>query len=463
MKNNILLAFGSAFLVIAALSTQVLGSQTAVGVIPFTNLTRSEELAWFGEGIAQKIGAELAKEQSLEPAGKEKMERALVVVGVDRGESMDVKRATEVGVIVGAEVIIFGDYQKFANQMQITAHLVRVKTGNVMTTISKKGEVDKIFDLQDQVVINVGDYLRRTITAPKGKPSSPPKEETPSTPKGAKAAAGSQKIAEAKQASPTKAKKGYLAAKEDEATMRIIAKQRGGSLPAERERGGGRPLGYTAGTENEATRILLQRQKALEKTGAPTGSPKERLKAKAAEWYNRGVELGDSSDEEMACYKKALEIDPTFERAYYNLGSIYIQRGMIDESIIYFRRFLTYCQDPGERAEIQNLLAQIEGGPTSVPPIDVGPASAHTAEEWYNKGRSLNDNSALEIEYYKKAIEVNPIFPNAHYNLGLVYHTLGKYEKAVREFREYMRYSKDYAEVERVRRVVKQIEDYLSQ
>jgi tetratricopeptide (TPR) repeat protein/TolB-like protein len=462
MKNNILLAFGSIFLIIAALSAPVFGSQMTVGVIPFNNLTKSEELAWFGEGIAQKIGAELAKNPALEPVGKEKIKRALMGIGFNEEESMDVKRAADVGMLVGAAVIIFGDYQKFADKMQITAHIIKVSTGNVLGTISKKGEVDNIFDLQDQTVASVGDHVKRTLTG-SGK-------TTPgSTAEGDKVAADSKEAAKPKKTATTKAaarpKKGYSAAKEDEATMRIIAQQKGGGVSSagEWEEGRKRPMGYSAGTENEATRILLQRQMAMDKPSVQASTPKERLRAKAGEWYNKGVELGDSSDQEMAYYKKALEIDPTFERAYYNLGSIYIQRGMVEESIIYFRRFLTYCQDPVERAEIQNLLAQIEGSPTSPPPVDVGPASAHTAEEWYNMGRGLNDNSVLEIEYYKKAIEVDPTFPSAHYNLGLVYHTIGKYELALKEFREFMLYSKDYAEVERVRRVVKQLETYLAQ
>lgn len=460
MKKNILLVFfGIVFLFTAALSTQVLGSQMTVGVIPFNNLTRSEELAWFGEGIAQKIGAELAKNPSLEPVGKEKIERALMGIGFNKEESMDVKRAADVGMLVGAAVIIYGDYQKFADKMQITAHIIKVSTGNVLGTISKKGEVDNIFDLQDQTVASVGDHVKRNLTG----------SGTSTTAEGDKAAADAKEAAKPKKTTTTKAatrpKKSYSAAKEDEATMRIIAQQEGGEVSSAREweEGRKRPMGYSAGTENEATRILLQRQMAIDKPSVQASTPKERKRAKAGEWYNKGVELGDSSDQEMAYYKKALEIDPTFERAYYNLGSIYIQRGMVEESIIYFRRFLTYCQDPTERAEIQNLLAQLEGSPTSLPPVDVGPASAHTAEEWYNMGRGLNDNSVLEIEYYKKAIEVDPTFPSAHYNLGLVYHTLGKYELALKEFREFMLYSKDYAEVERVRRVVKQLETYLSQ
>jgi len=211
MKKNILLVFfGIAFLFTAALSTQVLGSQMAVGVIPFNNLTKNEELAWFGEGIAQKIGAELAKNPSLAPVGKEKIERALMGIGFDREESMDVKRAADVGMLVGAAVIIFGDYQKFADKMQITAHIIKVSTGKVIATISKKGEVDNIFDLQDQTVASVGDSLKRTLT------SSGTKTASPTT-------AGDEAAAKPKPSPSTKttsrSREGYSASKEDEVTI----------------------------------------------------------------------------------------------------------------------------------------------------------------------------------------------------------------------------------------------------
>ncbi|UCD85061.1 MAG: tetratricopeptide repeat protein, partial [Deltaproteobacteria bacterium] len=423
--------------------------------------TKNEELAWFGEGIAQKIGAELAKNPSLAPVGKEKIERALMGIGFDREESMDVKRAADVGMLVGAAVIIFGDYQKFADKMQITAHIIRVSTGKVIATISKKGEVDNIFDLQDQTVASVGDSLKRTLTPSDAKTASPAtagdKVASPTTAK-------PEPVSSPKTA--TGSPGAYSSAKEDEATMRIIQQQRGEAPAGDFEGGRRRPAGYSAGTENEATQVLLQRQRAIELQRNSTqaaSSAEQRRRAKAAEWYNKGVELGDSSDQEVIYYKKALEIDPTFDRAYYNIGSIYVQRGMVEESVIYFRRFLTYCKDPNERAEVQNLLSRLGGTPTAVPSIDVGPASAHTAEQWYNMGRSLNDNSNLEIEYYKKAIQVDPTFASAYYNLGYVYYTLGKYDKALSEFKKFTHYSKDYAEVERVKIIIQQLESYLSQ
>ncbi|UCD85450.1 MAG: tetratricopeptide repeat protein, partial [Deltaproteobacteria bacterium] len=199
-----------------------------------------------------------------------------------------------------------------------------------------------------------------------------------------------------------------------------------------------------------------------EEIGARASSPGQQ--AEAVEWYNKGVELGDSSDQEIIYYKKAMEADPTFAQAYFNIGSIYVQRGMPEESVVYFKRFLIYCKDPKEKEQVRNLLAEIDQTSTPASSTGVVPPSTHTAEEWYNKGRDLNDNSAQEIEFYQKAIEVDPKFASAYYNLGSVYHTMGKYEEALAAYKKFMHYSNDYAEVERVREgIVKVLEEYLSQ
>ena len=54
------------------------------------------------------------------------------------------------------------------------------------------------------------------------------------------------------------------------------------------------------------------------------------------------------------------------------------------------------------------------------------------------------------VAEYQKAIEADPIFGSPYYYVGSVYYTLGEYDKALIEYRKFMRYSDDYAEVEKV-------------
>ena len=43
-------------------------------------------------------------------------------------------------------------------------------------------------------------------------------------------------------------------------------------------------------------------------------------------------------DEAIACYKKAIELDPKDARAHYNLGIALAAKGQVDEAIAYYKK-----------------------------------------------------------------------------------------------------------------------------
>lgn len=60
----------------------------------------------------------------------------------------------------------------------------------------------------------------------------------------------------------------------------------------------------------------------------------------------------------------------------------------------------------------------------------------HEARKWYNEGLALSDDSEREASYYQRAIELCPDYFEAHNRLGEVYKSWGKYELAIKEFRQ---------------------------
>ncbi|MEO0180297.1 MAG: tetratricopeptide repeat protein [candidate division WOR-3 bacterium] len=68
-----------------------------------------------------------------------------------------------------------------------------------------------------------------------------------------------------------------------------------------------------------------------------------------------------------------------------------------------------------------------------------------------DKHRRLADHLVHEAWYdmaeeeYRKAIEMNPMDAEAHYNLGVLLYNQGRYEEAEKEFREAIRIKPDYA------------------
>ena len=93
----------------------------------------------------------------------------------------------------------------------------------------------------------------------------------------------------------------------------------------------------------------------------------------------------------IAMEKKALELDPTLDMAYYALGGIYFEKGQYEESEKAFRKFLQiYPYFP----EVHNLLAIV-----------------YATQKKFDK-------AVTELEW---EVRINPYHTLAHLNLGQVY------------------------------------------
>lgn len=184
--------------------------------------------------------------------------------------------------------------------------------------------------------------------------------------------------------------------------------------------------------ENEATQELIKKQTGKQLT--------------ALDWYNRGVALNDNSDQELACYKKAVEVDPTFAPAYYNMGIIYIKRGMNQQAISSFNQFLKFSNDELKKQEVQKVITELGGQPLNPNTNQNQTLSQNLKQEaikLYNAGTTLNDNSDKEMQYYLQAIVLDPELAPAHLNLGLIYYYRKDYKNALNELTKYIEYTND--------------------
>lgn len=183
--------------------------------------------------------------------------------------------------------------------------------------------------------------------------------------------------------------------------------------------------------ENAATQELIQNQTGKQLT--------------ALDWYNRGVALNNNSDQELACYQRAVAIDPTFAPAYYNMGIIYMKRNKNAEAISSFNQFLNYSHDQAKRQEVQKAIVDLGGVPAgqNVPHQPLSADLKQQAIRLYNAGIALNNNSDAEMQYYLQAIVLYPEFAAAHMNLGLLYYHRKNYKNALTELTKYMEYTSD--------------------
>jgi len=66
-----------------------------------------------------------------------------------------------------------------------------------------------------------------------------------------------------------------------------------------------------------------------------------------------------------------------------------------------------------------------------------------TAKEYFDKAVSLDDDSDREIEFYLKAIEVDPNFAPAYYRLGAIYFRKADYDLSAEHFVKFLQYGSE--------------------
>jgi tetratricopeptide (TPR) repeat protein len=130
---------------------------------------------------------------------------------------------------------------------------------------------------------------------------------------------------------------------------------------------------------------------------------------------NTLVPLG-RRDDAIAAYRKAADLDHTLLRAYFNLGAVLFDAGRYDEALDAYRM----------------ALAPIELAFTTHQPVEVVNARAYA-----NLGAIFLKQQKFSeaIDAYQKSASIDDS-TTAHYNLGFLFFTTGKTDRAQLEYRK---------------------------
>jgi len=136
--------------------------------------------------------------------------------------------------------------------------------------------------------------------------------------------------------------------------------------------------------------------------------------------------------------------------AHYNLGSVLVRLGRIQQGVDHYERALRLRPDYA-RAHNNLAIVLFELGKANE-------AMAHWeealriepdyAEAHYNLGLALAQAGDIQgaIGRYRQALRLKPDFAEAHYNLGLALARLGREQEAMGQWEEALRLKPDYAE-----------------
>ena len=132
-----------------------LPDKPSIAVLPFQNMSGDPEQEYFADGMVEEIITALSRI------------RWLFVIARNssftyKGQTVDVK---QIGRELGVRYVLEGSVRKAGGRVRITAQLIEAETGTHLWADRFDGSLDAIFDLQDQVAINVAGIIEPTLRA----------------------------------------------------------------------------------------------------------------------------------------------------------------------------------------------------------------------------------------------------------------------------------------------------------
>lgn len=144
----------------------------------------------------------------------------------------------------------------------------------------------------------------------------------------------------------------------------------------------------------------------------------------------------------VSFFSRLLRIAPAQPPGHLERGSAALLAGRLDDALAAFDRALADAETPRERGFARNKrsLVSLAQGDRAGAAAELEAALAEYAAcvpAMVNLGNLALEagDVAAAVTRYEVAITLDPDYPEAHHNLGVAYHKLGRRGEAVRELR----------------------------
>jgi adenylate cyclase len=127
----------------------------SIAVLPFVDMTSSQDLEYFGDGIAEEIINSLTTIRDLRIVGRTSSFQF-------KGEKLDLR---EIGKKLNVSTILEGSIQQSGNKMRITAQLIRTSDNSHIWASRYDVEKTDIFKIQDDIASSIVKMLNLTLSA----------------------------------------------------------------------------------------------------------------------------------------------------------------------------------------------------------------------------------------------------------------------------------------------------------
>ena len=128
--------------------------EKSVAVLPFENLSRDPDNAYFADGIQQEILTRLAKIADLKVISRASTQQSQSEQG----------NLAEIAKQLGVANILEGSVQKAADQVRVNVHLVNVQTGSQLWAETYDRKLSDIFVVESEIAKGIAESLQAKLT-----------------------------------------------------------------------------------------------------------------------------------------------------------------------------------------------------------------------------------------------------------------------------------------------------------
>ncbi|HZW90716.1 MAG TPA: protein kinase, partial [Myxococcaceae bacterium] len=134
------------------------GEGPSIAVLPFVNLSSEKEQEYFSDGITEELLDALARVKGLRVAGRTSSFHF-------KGRDEDVRT---IGEALGVTNLVEGSVRKQGNRVRITAQLIQSADGFHLWSRTFEGDLNNVFDLQENVARAITDELKGVLKTEPG-------------------------------------------------------------------------------------------------------------------------------------------------------------------------------------------------------------------------------------------------------------------------------------------------------
>ena len=384
----------------------------SVAILDFENANKENKADdWLCAGMAETLITKLRQVKDLRLVERKQILKAMEELNFTASDFFDAEKSAELAKFLKVDVLLVGGFQHYAGAIRITARFVDVATGEVLDAVDIKGEMDKIFDLQDQLAVKLVETMGIETTRSEMKTVA----TQPTT--SLSALELYSKAIEAQD--PDESIKLFEAAIEAD--------------PKYKEAYNDLAVVYMdQGNYAKAVELL---KKALE-VDSTYFLP----------YFNLGIcynRLGQP-DEAVRSYKRVIESNPSYINAYLAVAEVLIAKGDNAGAIEYAAQAVDL--DPSDARGI-NLWGNALYGQHKYEEaikkyeevLELDPKGAYA---YYNIANCYADlgKADMALDYYGKTLEADEAYALAYYRrAGLYYYALDDSRKAVIDYAAYIK------------------------